>query len=221
MPLAESPAKKLSAADDVGAPSSARRRLWRRLLLGLIAVIALAMVFIERAATYLVIDRPQKSPVMVVLNGEAEFRLMKAQQLLHEGYAPKVLIDVRVDEKIYGLNPHQLAQQYISSLPPEDARAYSICDIDALSTKTESRETLACVDRLGGGPVLLVTSDYHTRRSLSIFESQFPQRKFSIAAAYDKSEFGARWWTNREWAKRVVDEWLRLFWWQWVDRWTS
>jgi hypothetical protein len=42
-----------------------------------------------------------------------------------------------------------------------------------------------------------------------------------VAAAYDDAQFGAPWWKHRQWAKTNVDEWLRMFWWQAVDRWTK
>jgi uncharacterized SAM-binding protein YcdF (DUF218 family) len=69
--------------------------------------------------------------------------------------------------------------------------------------------------------VLLVTSDFHTRRALSIFQKEDPDWTFSVAAAYDDTQFGANWWTHRQWAKTNVDEWLRMFWWQAVDRWAK
>ena len=70
-----------------------------------------------------------------------------------------------------------------------------------------------------GTRILIVTSDFHTRRSLSIFRHEMPGKSFSVAAARDETQFGARWWTHRQWAKTCLDEWLRLFWWNAVDRW--
>jgi uncharacterized SAM-binding protein YcdF (DUF218 family) len=67
--------------------------------------------------------------------------------------------------------------------------------------------------------VLLVTSDYHTRRALSIFGKSLPAYRYEIAAASDPRDFGAQWWRHREWAKTALDEWLKLIWWELVDRW--
>jgi uncharacterized SAM-binding protein YcdF (DUF218 family) len=64
-----------------------------------------------------------------------------------------------------------------------------------------------------------VTSEFHTRRALSTFRRELPRRTFSVAATYDSAQFGTHWWTHRQWAKTVVDEWLRLLWWSVVDRW--
>jgi len=46
-----------------------------------------------------------------------------------------------------------------------------------------------------------------------------PNHEFSVAAASDPAQFGGQWWKHRQWAKVNFDEWLRLVWWQAVDRW--
>ena len=76
-----------------------------------------------------------------------------------------------------------------------------------------------CLARENGSKVLIVTSDFHTRRALSIFRRELRGRTFSAAASRDSTQFGARWWTHRQWAKTLVDEWLRLLWWNVVDQW--
>ena len=67
--------------------------------------------------------------------------------------------------------------------------------------------------------VLLVTSDFHTRRALSIFKSRLPNYRWSVAACRDDSVFQPDWWRRREWAKTAFMEWTKLIWWEAVDRW--
>ena len=68
--------------------------------------------------------------------------------------------------------------------------------------------------------VLLVTSDYHSRRALSVLRQELPQYHWSIAAVHDSSVFLAEhWWQRREWAKTALMEWMKLVWWEAVDRW--
>ncbi len=71
----------------------------------------------------------------------------------------------------------------------------------------------------GAHKVLLVTTSFHTRRALSIFRKQLPAYEFSIAAVNDPRQFGVNWWSNRQWAKVNLEEWMRMTWWQLVDRW--
>jgi hypothetical protein len=44
-------------------------------------------------------------------------------------------------------------------------------------------------------------------------------REFFMAEAQDPNQFGEKWWRNRQWAKMNLDEWLKLIWWQCIDRW--
>jgi hypothetical protein len=44
-----------------------------------------------------------------------------------------------------------------------------------LSTKAETRDVEGCLARENGGRVLIVTSDFHTRRALSIFRRELRQ----------------------------------------------
>jgi uncharacterized SAM-binding protein YcdF (DUF218 family) len=67
----------------------------------------------------------------------------------------------------------------------------TLCAIHGLSTKAEALEASRCLDSIGGTRVCLVTSDYHTRRALSIFSKEAPNH-ISIAAAYDPREFWGR-----------------------------
>jgi DUF218 domain-containing protein len=178
----------------------------------LVILIAFAM----KAGSILIVDSPQPSDIIVVLAGETDVRPAHALQLLQQGYAHRVLIDVPAEAKIYKFTQLQLAEEYIQGLP--QASAIGICPIHGLSTRDESHDVEKCLSREQGSRILIVTSDFHTRRSLSIFHHEVPNRTFSIAAARDATQFGEHWWTHRQWSKTCVDEWLRLIWWYLVER---
>jgi hypothetical protein len=46
-----------------------------------------------------------------------------------------------------------------------------------------------------------------------------PQYHWSVAAARDPRFFGTHWWHRREWAKITFNEWLKVIWWNAIDRW--
>ena len=94
-----------------------------------------------------------------------------------------------------------------------------MCPIEGLSTKDESKDAAGCLSRVGSKSVLIVTSDFHTRRALEVFRREVPQYDYSVAASRETTQFGTRWWTHRQWGKTFVDEWLRLIWWNVVDQW--
>jgi hypothetical protein len=110
-----------------------------------------------------------------------------------------------------------LAEKYVHDLP--QAVSVSICPIDGLSTKLESKDVERCLAHESVQRVLIVTSDFHTRRALSIFRRELPVREYSVAAACDDAAFGDRWWTHRQWAKTFIDEWLKVIWWKAIDQW--
>jgi uncharacterized SAM-binding protein YcdF (DUF218 family) len=166
---------------------------------------------------FLVIDQPEKADAILVLAGETDRRPARALELLHQQYAPRIILNVPAAAKVYKWNQTEIAQTYVKSLP--ESAAITICPIYGLSTKDEAKDSAACVAASRARRVLLVTSDYHTQRALSIFRSELPGYTFSIAAAFDPREFGVQWWRHREWAKVNFSEWTRLLWWESVDRW--
>jgi len=186
-----------------------------------ILLAALAVGFAANAGRLLVVDAPERSDVILVLAGETDRRPARALELLDQGYGRKVMIDVPAAAKIYNFTQIELAQKYIQSLP--QAASVEVCPIEGLSTRDESHDAEKCLaqDHVGQhqAKILIVTSDFHTRRALSIFRHELRGESFSVAAARDDTQFGVRWWTHRQWAKTCVDEWLRLLWWNAVDRW--
>jgi len=187
--------------------------------MGKVRIVLLAFLLlwlVAQSGGFLVVDQPQKADAIVVLAGETEHRPARALELLAQGYADRVVIDVP-DARVYGSTYVELARAWASTLP--QAALVSICPIHGLSTKAEAAESADCVHKVGARSILLVSSDYHTRRARSVFQCQLPQATIRVAAAYDPEQFGAPWWLHRRWAKTNVDEWLRLIWWELVDRW--
>jgi len=194
---------------------------WYRLRLGLLLAAipagTLLSLLLLTSGSFLTIDQPRSADAIVVLAGEAERRPARGFELLGSGFAPHLLLDVPVGPRIYHVSPLELAQKYVQS-EPKSAEA-SVCPIYGRSTKAEAKEVARCLDPLKAHRILLVTSEYHTRRAPSVFRHVCPQYEFSIAAAFDDREFGSKWWQRRQWAKINFDEWIRLLWWEAVDRW--
>jgi hypothetical protein len=191
-------------------------RLFRRFALVLVVII-IVCAFASRAARFLVVDEPQPSDVIIVLAGETHVRPARALQLLSQGMAPHVFIDAEQRNLIYAEQLVDILQRYLDTLP-ESSRV-SVCPIYGFSTNAEVDDVSRCLQSMQAHRVLIVTSDYHTRRASMIFRHHLPQYQFSTAGARNSSEFGDAWWTNREWAKTTFDEWTKLIWWQAVDRW--
>jgi uncharacterized SAM-binding protein YcdF (DUF218 family) len=188
-------------------------RLRLLLLVTLMALLAFSMT----SGSFLIVNNPQKADVILVLAGEFEHRPLRGLELLSAGYAARMLLDVPAGAKIYGQSTLDIARSFVQRLPQKEA--VSICPIHGLSTKTEAHDAAECLKQAGANSVLVVTSDYHTRRALSIFRHEVPRCSFSVAAANDPVQFGPSWWNHRQWAKLNFDEWIRVVWWYSVDRW--
>jgi hypothetical protein len=184
-----------------------------RVVVPLLIAVALA----SQAARFLVVDDPQKSDAIVVLAGDTNVRPARALALLRQGMAQHLFLDVEVRDQIFDLPLTDLAQKYAGSLP--EANRVSVCPITGLSTNAESDDVSRCLQSAGVHKILIVTSDFHTRRALTIFRHRLPQYQLSVAAAHNPTQFGNAWWSNREWAKVTLDEWMKLVWWEAVDRW--
>jgi uncharacterized SAM-binding protein YcdF (DUF218 family) len=189
----------------------------KRVGIVLLVLLASGALLFFTSGGFLVVNRPEHADAIVVLAGETDRRPALGLRLLQEGYAPQLVLDVPANARIYDRDQLQLAQQYVQSLP--QAHSVSICPIYGLSTKTEAEDVLRCLKTVNVGSVLVVTSDYHTRRALSTFRHELLGMQVSVAAASDPMQFGGDWWKHRQWAKMNFEEWLRFVWWQVVDRW--
>ena len=191
----------------------------KRLIAFSIALSALTLLLLlaMNAGRILVVDAPQTSDLILVLAGETDHRPAHALELLHQGFGRRVLIDVPADTKVYDVLQLELAEQYVRNLP--DSALVRLCPIAGLSTREETHDVERCLTPQDGTRILIVTSDFHTRRALTIFRHELPDKKFSVAAARDAEDFGASWWTHRRWAKTLAAEWVRVLWWNLIDRW--
>jgi hypothetical protein len=165
---------------------------------------------------FLVVNQPLQSDVIVVLAGETDRRPERGLELLGQGFASRLILDVPAESKIYQWNQAEIARKYVEGLP--QAGSITVCPIYGHSTRDEAQDVSRCLHGVGARRILLVTSDFHTRRALCIFTRVLPA-DYSVAAAFDASEFGVQWWQHREWAKVNFEEWTKLIWWELVDRW--
>jgi uncharacterized SAM-binding protein YcdF (DUF218 family) len=167
----------------------------------------------------LVVNAPEKADAIVVLaGGSDDDRYYKALELLRTGYAPRMYLDALGDVKKFGHPETEQAQKFIEESAGADVTRVKVCGIMGDSTVAETAAVARCLQADGARRVLLVTSEYHTRRALSIFRKSLPGFEISVAAAPD-IRFGVKWWQHREWAKMTLEEWEKLLFWQLIERW--
>ena len=192
-------------------------RFFRLPILSFLAVLIIVLVAASQAAHFLVLDEPQPSDAIVVLAGETNLRPARALELLRQGVAARAFLDVEAQEMVYDQRLTDIAQKYVNGFG-ESSRV-SVCPIVSLSTFAEVDDVSRCLRSMDAHRVLIVTSDFHTRRASMIFRHRLTQYQISVAAARNPRVFGEAWWTTREWAKNTFDEWSKILWFEVADRW--
>ena len=182
----------------------------RKLVL-ILAVAILASLFFHAQifsalGSYLVHqDQPKHADLALVLAGDATGnRIIRAAELVRQGYVPKVVVSGPSGQ--YGLYECDLAIPFaVRAGYPE---SYFIhFEHDAHSTQEEAANAVGELKRLGARHVLLVTSDYHTRRAGRILRAAAPDVEFTVVAAPDLYFSAGGWWHNREGRKTFLVEW--------------
>ena len=199
-----------------------KHNAWKAVVVTAIFILVAAIIAF-RSGNYLVVNRPERSDVIVVLAGDHnDLRYWRGLQLLREHYGRRMLVDAPAD-RLYGRSYAEYATDFVRQSAGESSNQITICAVTKDSTVQEASDIRRCLAQVQPTPtsVLLVTNNYHTRRALSILRSRLPQYKWSVAAVDDTEIFDTRWWENREWAKICVYEWEKLLWWKLFESWRS
>ena len=188
------------------------KRAFRILTLVLISIVVIGLLFrntvLAALGSYLVkADAPEKADIALVLAGDGEGnRILAAAQLARQGYVSQVLVSG--PSGVYGQYECDLAIPFaVKAGYP--ASYFLHFENDARSTQEEARDTIARLRQLGVHKVLLVTSDYHTRRSGKIYGTAAPDLQFVVVAAPDRYFTAGGWWHNRQGEKIAFNEWVK------------
>jgi uncharacterized SAM-binding protein YcdF (DUF218 family) len=152
-------------------------------------------------------DEPFRADVIVVLAGDPYGnRILKGAELVKEGFAPKVLVSGPAG--LYDLHECDLAIPFVvrRGYPAE---WFIPVPHEAHSTDEEAVVFRAELAKLHAHRVIVVTSDYHTRRALRILRSRWPGIEIRMVAAHDEYFTPGGWWHNREGRKIFFLEWTK------------
>jgi len=158
------------------------------------------------AESWIVEDPLGKADALVVLSDDNFYadRATRAAELLREGKAPLIVASgrrLRPNASIAELMEHDLIERGV----PKDKIVRLPQDAD--STKEEAEAVLKFAKERRWRSVIVVTSNYHTRRARYIFRRVFPQGiAISIASARDGDFDPQHWWEKRKSTKRLTRE---------------
>ena len=192
------------------------------LIVGLLLV-ALANPFTLSwiASQYVVSDALEPADAVIPLRGSPEEernRLEEAVELVRKRFAPTLLVSVN-SQPFYGQPVSKLVESYLQE-KRFPSRQLRFCENNAGSTAEEAQALLACLQQLGAKHAIIVTSEYHTRRTRFLFRRIFSRSGISVRIhpAYNAQYWDTHWWRRRRWAKTFVTETLSLLW-SGVEQW--
>jgi uncharacterized SAM-binding protein YcdF (DUF218 family) len=154
-----------------------------------------------------VVDEPAAHADAIVVLGDDNFyadRATHAAELFRQGVAPEVVASgrrLRPNAGVSELIEHDLVERGV----PKEKIVRFTHDADGTKEEAEALGKLARDHRWKG--VVVVTSNYHTRRVRYIFEKVFPAGiTVSVASARDGDFDPERWWEKRKSIKLFTRE---------------
>jgi len=160
--------------------------------------------------SWIVEDADSKADALIVLSDDNFYadRATRAAELFREGKAPIVVASGRRLRPMAGiaeLMEHDLVERGV----PKDKIVRLAHDADSTQEEAEALTKLAAQRKWHS--VIVVTSNYHTRRARYIFRRVFPQGiEVRVASAHDGDFDPQHWWEKRKSVKRLTREFVGM-----------
>lgn len=164
--------------------------------------------FLSPLGNYLVqAEAPVRSDCLFVLAGdERGQRILKAIELYRQGFAPKVFVSG--PQCCYGHTEDEMAISFAKRNGAADVPFIGLPH-NARSTLSEGIVVLPELRKAGCLSVLVVTSDFHTRRAGNILRRVWPGVTVHLASAPSLDYDASNWWTDRNYQKTFFFEWTK------------
>lgn len=164
----------------------------------LLAIYVVRHPLLRLMGGFWVVDETPAQADAIVMLGDDNFnadRAARAAQLYRAGWAPRVVASgryLRPYASISELEQHDLEQR---GVPAADVVRFAQ---KAENTREETAALAQLISSRGWKRILLVTSNYHTRRSRYLAERQFPPgTTLRVVAAPDADYDPQDWWRTR------------------------
>jgi len=195
---------------------------WR--WLGLLAILVLLALCILHWGGFVLVAEdplPAHARAAVVLQGSIvgeRARLDGALQLAQQGIVDRVLVSVP-PQSYWGQAIPPVALQFIEKNYGATLAArvdFCVVGPEVDSTQQEARALLPCVQEHGWHSVIVVTSNYHTRRAGILWRRHIrkndPTTSLAIDGVPDPDFHAQGWWRDRRSAKTWFLEFTKLIW---------
>lgn len=185
----------------------------RKIIILLIATVVLMSVIGANLGKFLVqSDKLEKADAIAVFSGDNGPRTERAVELLKEGYADYLILS---GGKVYDdVTMAELMKNHAIKLGVDEDKI--LIDDKASTTNENAAFTAEIIEEHNFKSVIVVTSDYHTRRSKLAMEKALENtlidgEKVSVSVTPSKEEkFTTKWWTSGNSVLMVISEYLKL-----------
>jgi uncharacterized SAM-binding protein YcdF (DUF218 family) len=191
------------------------------------------IVALSNAGSYLVISESsnQKTDAAIILMGSIADRVLEASDYYKAGKTEKLIIVNNIQYGSRALEPYgviipNFAKLSIDALMQLGVPDSAIILLPGRATSTsDEADTLRAmlISKPQINTVSIISSSAHTRRAKMIFRDSFQDYGLEvniIPVPSKYSEFNAdKWWTDRESAKQVFMEWVKIISFVAVEKW--
>ena len=159
-------------------------------------------------------EAPQKADAIFVLGGD-QFgdRVTYGAELARQGFAPKVYVSG--PSGIFDYHESDLAIVFARNKGYGDV-SFVALENECRSTRDEAERYMPEFERMGFRKVLVVTSNFHTRRAGRIMRAAGKVPEIHMMAAPTREFHPEDWWTRRQDQKNLFMEWSKTIA-SWVD----
>ena len=184
----------------------------------IISIIAITIILISiigsNLGKFLVqSDKLEKADAIAVFSGDNGPRTERGVELLKEGYADYLILS---GGKVYDdVTMAELMKNHAIKLGVDESKI--LIDDEAATTNENADFTANIIEENNFKSVIVVTSDYHTRRSKLAMEKALENilidgEKVSVSVTPSKEEkFTTKWWTSGNSVIMVISEYLKYY----------
>lgn len=189
----------------------------------IMAFLAVAILIFNNLGNWLIkSDQTKKADLIFILLGPVPDRALQSYDLYKAGFAEKIVFANEFQFGSEQLKPYGITLENTASVFKRTLIQLGVKpeDVEILPQVTSStqEEAIALREHLSDNPgikkVLLVTSSYHSRRTAMIFKKALKKTNpgveiISVPSSYTVFD-AEKWWKQRDSAKMVVLEYVKL-----------
>lgn len=202
--------------------SKARKKRGVKIVLIAIIIVAAWIIAAPYLATYLIVEKPlANADAIIVLSGSAVYqeRTRKAAELYKQGIAPLIFVTNDAARAGWSEADHanppfvdlERRELIANGVPPD---AIKLLDGEVLGTNQEANVLAAEIDARPLRSVLIVTSAYHSRRALWIFNKTLAGKGVDVGIEHaptgDRTPTPGTWWLKPRGWPMVAGEYVKF-----------